>query len=539
MGDAEASVRKKFQSLGPGAIPALLELLKDPNPSVRELAGYVVGNMPGLGPQHLPALFRAVESGDGWLPNAIGKIGTPPARDFLLEQLRQNPEQGTQVTAGLENLGASAAPGLAAFFQCGTTCNEELLYAACSVLDEIGAKAASAVPTLKAVAADEKSAAAVRSIAIRCLGRLRRVATDAVPTLLQVESSGDAGLRDKAREAILQVGGDGTLEVIRKMLSTSTEKEKVLIPIGALGERGHELGPSVKPSLSSQDEAERVAAAYALGRIGYAESWPELVAALNNQDDPVLAGSAAESLGRLRVPESRVALEEAAARYWYPTVRLASRLAASALAGSYRYPLPGSRGMDTEFSTLFGAAGSIESCASTTGYPKAGADPQQLDSGRAKSLVYDSEVVGSGEEGRVARAIKVTPEVGIRLSDGWVLGANRGEWGGELVSKQDARPAVKLLDDNIHDIFRFPNGRIVAVAGLAHLSMNTGRIFEMECDGAAHCSARWWKQLPSSPRESWMTASGELLINTYHGGSIVIDQDGRMSMAACHQTPEK
>jgi HEAT repeat protein len=534
MGDAEDSVCRGFGSVGSSAISPLLNLLADKDASVRTLAGYCVRGMPGIGPQHLPVLIRAVENGDGWLPYTIGKIGTPEALDFLLRQLRKEPEDDSQVTAGLAAIGARAAPGLGEFFRCGATCDRDLLYATCSVLDEMDEKAAAAVPVLQAVAGDSKSALVARSLAIECLGRLRRVATEAVPTLLTIESSGGPELQEKAREAILQIGGDGTTEVIRRKLAASKEKWFVLLEIAALRERGRDLGPAVKVSLSSKDEAERVAAAYALGRIGYTASWPELVVALKNEDDPLLAGSAAESLGRLKVQGSRPALEEAAASYWYPRVRIASTNALSALAGQHQYQASDLPGSDTEFSTYAGSRDSIEACASADRFPKAPADPDQLDAARAKGLVYDSEVVGYGEKGRVVKPIKVTPEVGIRVSNGWVLGADRGEWGGDLVFRQDALPAVRLLEDNIHGVFRFPNQRIVAVAGLAHLGGNSGRIYEVKCLGAGKCSAEWWKQLPASPREVWMTKSGQLLINTYSGGSVIVDQDGRLSMAPCH-----
>jgi hypothetical protein len=143
--------------------------------------------------------------------------------------------------------------------------------------------------------------------------------------------------------------------------------------------------------------------------------------------------------------------------------------------------------------------------------------------------------VSYGPDGRAAKPIRVEPKVGLRLSNGWILGASRGEWGGELMSKPDGRPAVKLIEDNIKSVFRFSNHRIVAVAGLAHMSSNSGRIYEVRCTGAEHCVARWWKQLPASPSEAWLTTSGDLLVNTYEAGSIIVDQDGRMSMAACHE----
>lgn len=322
-------------------------------------------------------------------------------------------------------------------------------------------------------------------------------------------------------------------------LKTREDKFIVLMRIAALRERAHELGPEVLQSLSSNAETERVSAAYALGRIGYTESWGQLVAALRSQDDPLLAGSAAESLGRLKVQQSRAALADAANSYWFPKVRLASRNALSALDGSYRYPESDRIGhADTEFSAFWGSPTRLQPCATEARFPKSSPDPDQLDARRAKGLVYDAEVVGFGEKGRVAKPIKVVPQVGVRVANGWLLGADRGEWGGELLLRPVAGPTVPLVEDNIRAVFRFANKRIVAVAGLGHIIADSGRLYEVSCERTGSCSARWWRQLPGSPGEVWMLRSGELLVNTSQG-SVVIDEDGRMAMAACHESAAK
>jgi hypothetical protein len=74
---------------------------------------------------------------------------------------------------------------------------------------------------------------------------------------------------------------------------------------------------------------------------------------------------------------------------------------------------------------------------------------------------------------------------------------------------------------------------MVVPTGLAHLMSNNGALYVVACD-ASSCRATLWKRLPGAPRDSWLTESGELLLNT-EGGSIVVAPDGSMRMADCWQ----
>src|SRR5689334_6211462 len=83
---------------GAPAIPFLLPLLNDRRPAVRNVAGYVVSRIDGLGEEHLDALLTARDARDGWLPYGIGRIGTPRAVAFLVDDLLARPQSETQVT---------------------------------------------------------------------------------------------------------------------------------------------------------------------------------------------------------------------------------------------------------------------------------------------------------------------------------------------------------------------------------------------------------------------------------------------------------
>ena len=42
-----------------------------------------------------------------------------------------------------------------------------------------------------------------------------------------------------------------------------------------------------------------------------------------------------------------------------------------------------------------------------------------------------------------------------------------------------------------------------------------------------------WLMLPDAPDSSWLVKTGELLINTIGGGSILLAKNGMMRMAEC------
>jgi hypothetical protein len=69
----------------------------------------------------------------------------------------------------------------------------------------------------------------------------------------------------------------------------------------------------------------------------------------------------------------------------------------------------------------------------------------------------------------------------LRVRGGWLVGADRGEWGGELVFLGDDGIQRKLLDENVQDIVQL-GSRYVAVTGLAHLTLNHGMLYEVGPD---------------------------------------------------------
>jgi hypothetical protein len=129
---------------------------------------------------------------------------------------------------------------------------------------------------------------------------------------------------------------------------------------------------------------------------------------------------------------------------------------------------------------------------------------------------------------------KQVPSAALRVADGWLLGGDRGEWGGELVLLDETGRSRRLVDDNIGGLAPL-GARVVAIGGLAHLSSNRGLVYEVIRDAKGNWSAHPWRVLPGAPWGSALESDGSLLIDT-NGGTVVLSPDGRLRMATC-RTP--
>jgi hypothetical protein len=104
----------------------------------------------------------------------------------------------------------------------------------------------------------------------------------------------------------------------------------------------------------------------------------------------------------------------------------------------------------------------------------------------------------------------------VRRPAGYLVGYNRGEWGGSLnwYTPQGA-PGGVLLVDNVVDIIPGPPSTVV-LTGLAHLGGDYGYLVELdEADGAFRIGRR--VSLGSAPHAAMREASGSILVATHDG----------------------
>ena len=132
-----------------------------------------------------------------------------------------------------------------------------------------------------------------------------------------------------------------------------------------------------------------------------------------------------------------------------------------------------------------------------------------VDPVRLEALAYDVEL------GRAKpQVVSVKPRVGLQLSASprapFLLGGNRGEFGGELVLS-DGVVAQTLLHENVVSIVRLRSD-IIVVTGLAHLSESGGALYRVTHDASGRYVASLWKILPGAPLDVAMTTAGDLLV---------------------------
>lgn len=114
----------------------------------------------------------------------------------------------------------------------------------------------------------------------------------------------------------------------------------------------------------------------------------------------------------------------------------------------------------------------------------------------------------------------------VKVDDGWLVGVDMGEWGGQIAFK-DLHGNVQVLAQlNTEDIYRMLPGP-VAVTGLAHLSINEGCLYRIAKNPAGRWAVKKWRTLPGAPYGSVLLQDGRLLINC-SGGIVLVSPDGRM-----------
>ena len=162
-------------------------------------------------------------------------------------------------------------------------------------------------------------------------------------------------------------------------------------------------------------------------------------------------------------------------------------------------------------------------------------NPTKLSNRNAKEqlaeLTFKFDVVGYGENGRTVQEIDETPHVAIPVKNGWLLGSDRGEWGGSLVYKNHDGSQQNIIDDNIEDIYEYSYGYIV-IAGLGHMGLSHGNIYLVTVKNNSYV-AETLHSLIAPPKTSWLTSTGDLLINHRDHFSSVYTPSGMLYRVDC------
>jgi hypothetical protein len=115
-----------------------------------------------------------------------------------------------------------------------------------------------------------------------------------------------------------------------------------------------------------------------------------------------------------------------------------------------------------------------------------------------------------------------------KVDDGWLVGFDKGEWGGALYwYSQDGKNTYQISDNQIVDFVTLPDG-IYAIEGLAHLGSESGSIIRITRSGP---DARWqaapFVKLPFAPYALSMNRDGAMLI-TLSNSLVSVGRDRKV-----------
>jgi HEAT repeat protein len=527
-----------------GAVAKLMPLLADPDEKVAEMAAIGLQQAPEIDGRYLPQVLAAIDRDLDWADGMLGRVPTDAAAREAVERVLTT---GTSEYVIVQQ-GKRAIPHVVAAVRCGDPCGKT--YRLHEALQGMGETARLAVPGLVAILEDPGVDEDILSGALHALEEMGPRAIAAEPAIEGLRKR-EPTWSDRIDLALEAIGSSrkGALLAARLARNPSTTTIEDVARAGAVAK---EATPTLRRLLQAEDRDVRVAAARALGYIDGREAIPDLVALLRDDADLRLPWAAAEALGRLRARTATMALAGAAKTHWHPAVR---EKAAAALALMEKPP--GAEDADFEglhpkerwraFVWLHSPPLPSKQC--DTSLQRLPEPTVRLelprDRTRLEALAYAPSAFGFGtppppppppmpgaKPEPPPEPPRYAPHLAVRVEDGWLAAADRGEWGGELVFVPDHGKPYGVFDGNTGNLHRLGD-RLVAVTGLGHMGINRAHVYEIARDGSGRWAAKPWRQLPQAPADSYLVAGGELAIEAYSSGTVLLAPDGSMRMAPC------
>jgi hypothetical protein len=364
------------------------------------------------------------------------------------------------------------------------------------------------VPRLLRLAADEKGDEMGRALALQVLREIEVCHPIAREPVRAAALSRSAVVRRSAVGVLAEWRDpQAAVELAKEIVETNGDSWAVL-KIGELGASARLAVPSLSRYLERGPWLERMHAATPLGRIGGDEAEDALVRGLGN---PSWSASLCAVKGlvvmRARKPSTQAALRTVATGHWLAAVRRAASSAAAFLAASAaeRAALP-------EPAICRGAAADL-----IPDGPKACSKNGQ---GLRASQAGVPPLPFRPED---------PPTTAMRVPEGWLLGYDRGEFGGKLLFRRTDGVTQTVLE-------RFPvralhqmNGQPVAVIAADHTTI----LFKVTVPHAGGpLSAAPWRDVPGYRAASAEDPSGGLLVRTTVG-RYLLSPSGEIKEGSC------
>ncbi len=323
-------------TIGPAAIPDLIDHLGDPNEHVRSVAVSTLGRLraakalPGMAglaadPSDLVRLSLAEALGEfgGPAPRPAGRTRRGVWPRFRHRPAAAPPPDPTavavpalraaladpaavvraQAAASLGSMGAAAGEAVADLTGLLADPDETVRGRSAVALGRVGAADARTVPALAALLDDPS--VAIRAAAAEALGALKGLAAAAVPALVPLLQDRDEGVRKAAADAVGRIGvlPEAAADLLTEGLASADNavRARTAESLGDIGGAAAEVAAALAEAAGDDNDRVRAKAVEALGKIGESAAEiavPRLVRALKDPDNWVSA-LAAEALGEM------------------------------------------------------------------------------------------------------------------------------------------------------------------------------------------------------------------------------------------------
>ena len=551
----EQAIIKKLLAFGDEAMPAIIHLLDDNDELIARVGAVALREATHIDTKYLAQIVRGLDRDVSWLAPALAKVGTVEAAEIAVQAfLASRTSPGNQEAYAVRLFGSKALSAILKAAKCDYGCNHKTYYLLGDVLSQMGDERADFALPLIDIAEDSSLSDEVRLGALSILGDMGKPAAIIDGRLMALKQQ-QPHFTKAINQALVGIKSPFAVNILTELFM-ETGDIYLLRDIAAFGPTAVDAGVVLMNLFTSMDAEAKILTVRTLGYIGYRPSIPYLIPLLNEPNDVVLNLITAETLGRLNATSALTELTNTADSHWYPPVRDKARNALELIKAG--------RGDEHKIDeNNFGYQYfnfkyfQLKACENITlkMLPEPAMQKLYKADNREKlqSLAYNTVIVGYGADDVDAQKaadpdaiievnasnikeyrhdIKHTPDLALRVDGGWLTGGNRGEWGGELVYVADNGASAVILNENIEDIYKLGE-RYIAFAGLSHLGSNNGMVYQLMHDDSGQWRAEPWLKLPGAPHASWFVETGELLINTSGGGSILLSQQGGMRMATC------
>lgn len=119
----------------------------------------------------------------------------------------------------------------------------------------------------------------------------------------------------------------------------------------------------------------------------------------------------------------------------------------------------------------------------------------------------------------------------VEVANGWLVGRDAGEWGGDLVFVRRDGSSERIFTGNVQAMVHI-EGDLLAVTGLSHLDLDESALLQLWSDGLSW-HAEPVAELPHAPYVSRLDPlTGKLIVVSAYEAALV-DRDGAIELLPC------